>query len=142
MLRAIRAEKSVGSAIASSRLLVCSDWVPPSTAASASIVVRMTLLYGSCSVSDTPDVWQWVRSIFDFSFFAPKPSMIRCQSRRAARSFATSMKKFMPMPKKKLSRGAKASTSSPLAIAARTYSMPSARVKASSCTAVAPASCM
>jgi hypothetical protein len=59
------------------------------------------------TVSETPDVWQWVRSSFDFSVFAPKPSMIRCQSNRAARSFATSMKKFMPMPKKKLSRGAK-----------------------------------
>ncbi len=29
------------------------------------------------------------------------PVMIRCQSSRAARSFATSMKKFMPMAKKK-----------------------------------------
>ena len=64
MLRAMRAEKSVGSAIASSKLLVCSDCVPPSTAASASIVVRMMLLYGSCSVRLTPDVWQCVRSSF------------------------------------------------------------------------------
>ena len=70
MLRAMRAEKSVGSAIASSKLLVCSDWVPPSTAASASIVVRTMLLYGSCSVRLTPDVWQWVRSSFDFSLLA------------------------------------------------------------------------
>ena len=44
VLRAIRAEKSVGSAIASSSALVWSDWVPPSIAAIASIVVRMTLL--------------------------------------------------------------------------------------------------
>jgi len=44
VLRAMRAENSVGSAIASSSALVCSDWVPPNTAAMASIVVRTTLL--------------------------------------------------------------------------------------------------
>ena len=44
VLRAMRAENSVGSAIASSNELVCSDWVPPSTAASASYVVRTMLL--------------------------------------------------------------------------------------------------
>ena len=54
--------------------------------------------------------------------------MIRAHKVRAARSFATSMNRFMPMPKKKLSRGAKSSTSSPSAIATRTYSMPSASV--------------
>jgi len=36
VLRAMRAEKSEGSAIASSSALVCSDCVPPSTAESAS----------------------------------------------------------------------------------------------------------
>src|SRR5262249_1290556 len=50
------------------------------------------------------------------------------QTARAARSFATSMKKFMPMPKKKDSRGAKRSTSSWAARPARTYSTPSASV--------------
>ena len=54
--------------------------------------------------------------------------MMRCHSSRAARSFAASMKKFMPMAKKKLSRPAKASTSMPRASAARTYSRPSASV--------------
>ena len=44
VLRAMRAEKSVGSAMASSSALVCSDCVPPKTAAMASIVVRTTLL--------------------------------------------------------------------------------------------------
>ena len=53
---------------------------------------------------------------------------LRAQSPRAARSLATSMKKFMPMPQKKLMRGAKASTSSPAATPARTYSRPSASV--------------
>ena len=68
--------------------------------------------------------------------------MTLCHSSRAARSLATSMKKFMPMAKKKLSRPANSSTSRPWASAARTYSIPSAMVKASSWVAVAPASCM
>jgi len=142
VLRAIRAEKSVGSASASSSALVCRLCVPPSTAASASTVVRMTLLYGSCSCRLTPEVWQCVRSTLLRSSFAPSASIVRHHSTRAARSLATSMKKFMPMPKKNDSRGAKASMSSPAAIARFAYSLPSAIVKASSCTAVAPASCM
>jgi hypothetical protein len=40
----MRAEKSVGSASASSSALVCSDWVWPCTAAIASTQVRTTLL--------------------------------------------------------------------------------------------------
>ena len=90
VLRAIRALNSVGSAIASSSALVCRLWVPPNTAAIASIVVRTTLLYGSCSVRLQPEVWQCVRSIRLFGLFAPKPVMMRCQSRRAARIFAIS----------------------------------------------------
>ena len=106
------------------------------------MVVRTTLLYGSCSVSDTPEVWQWVRSISDWGFFGSNSLITRCHSTRAARSLATSMKKFMPMAKKNERRPANSSTSRPLARAARTYSRPSAMVKASSCSAVAPASCM
>ena len=49
VLRAILALKGVGSARASSKELVCKDWVPPNTAAMASIVVRTILLYGSWS---------------------------------------------------------------------------------------------
>jgi hypothetical protein len=41
-----RALASVGSASASSKALVCSDWVPPNTAAMASMVVRTTLFRG------------------------------------------------------------------------------------------------
>ncbi len=108
----------------------------------ASTAVRTTLLYGSCSVSDTPEVWQWVRSMSDWGLRGSNWAMTRCHSRRAARSLAISMKKFMPMAKKKLSRPANSSTSRPWASAARTYSRPSAMVKASSCSAVAPASCM
>ncbi len=138
----MRAEKSVGSPSASSNALVCSDCVPPSTAASASMVVRITLLYGSSAVSDTPEVWQCVRNMSDLGFFGSNSLMTRCHRMRAARSLATSMKKSMPMAKKKLRRPAKASTSMPRAMAVRTYSSPSAMVKASSCSAVAPASCM
>ena len=47
---------------------------------------------------------------------------------RAARNFAISMKKFMPIPKKNDSRGANSSTASPRVSAARTYSIPLARV--------------
>ena len=97
MLRAMRAANSVGSAIASSKELVCRLCVPPSTAAIASTVVRTMLLYGSCSVSDTPDVWQCVRSIDEPGFCGSNWLMMRAHSRRAARSLATSMKKFMPM---------------------------------------------
>ena len=42
-------------------------------APSASIVVRITLLYGSCSVRLQPEVWQWVRRAKDFGLVAPKP---------------------------------------------------------------------
>ena len=142
MLRAMRAANSLGSAIASSNELVWRLWVPPSTAASASTVVRTMLLYGSCSVSDTPDVWQCVRSIDDPGFCGSNCPITRDQSRRAARSLATSMKKFMPMAKKNERRPANSSMVRPRARAARTYSRPSAMVNASSCTAVAPASCM
>ena len=90
VLRAIRAENSVGSAIASSSALVCSDWVPPNTAAIASMVVRMTLLYGSCSVNDQPEVWLCVRSIIDFGFLGLNSFMIRHHNRRPARILAIS----------------------------------------------------
>ncbi len=139
----MRAENSVGSASASSKELVCSDWVPPSTAAIASTAVRTMLLYGSWPVRLTPEVWQWVRSMSERGSPGAKCAcMSSAHSRRAALSLAISMKKFMPMAKKNDRRGAKASTSRPPARAARTYSRPSARVKASSCTQVAPASCM
>src|ERR1041385_8991427 len=52
--------------------------------------------------------------------------MSLAQIRRAARSFATSMKKFMPIAQKKERRGAKRSMSSPAFCPARTYSTPSA----------------
>ena len=62
------------------------------TAAIASIDVRTTLLYGSCSVSEYPDVWQCARKRSDFSFFAPNLSLTICAHiLRAARILATSM---------------------------------------------------
>ncbi len=128
MFRAIRAEKSVGSASASSSALVCSDWVCPWVAAIASTQVRVTLLNTSCAVSDQPEVCEWVRSESDLGFCGPNRETSFAHSSRAARSLATSMKKFMPIAQKNDSRGANASTSIPAAIPARRYSTPSARV--------------
>ncbi len=67
VLRAMRAEKSVGNAIASSSALVCKDWVWPWVAAMASTQVRGTLLKTSCAVRDQPEVCEWVRSESDFA---------------------------------------------------------------------------
>ena len=129
VLRAIRAEKSVGSASASSRALVWSDWVWPWVAAIASTAVRTTLLKTSCAASDQPEVWQWALSDSERSSLGANRSRISfAHKSRAARSFATSMKKFMPMPKKKDIRGAKTSTPSPARRPAATYSSPSASV--------------
>ena len=128
VLRAIRAEKSVGSAIASSRALVCSDWVWPWVAAIASMQVRPTLLKTSCAVSDQPLVWLWVRRLSDLGFCGSNSRTSRLHSARAARSLATSMKKFMPIAQKKLSRGANWSIVIPVARPARMYSTPSASV--------------
>mmetsp|Transcript_32342 Transcript_32342/g.70869 ORF Transcript_32342/g.70869 Transcript_32342/m.70869 type:complete len:246 (-) Transcript_32342:928-1665(-) len=144
VLRASDAENSVGRPIASSNEFVCSDCVPPITAAIASTVVRMMLLYGSWAVSDQPEVWQCVRSMSERLFFGLKFFSISvAHRRRAARSFAISMYMFIEMPKKKEMRGAMSSTpTTPVASAARTYSIPSASVNASSSLASAPASCM
>ena len=68
---AISADSSVGRASVSSRALVCSEFVPPRTAASASIAVRTTLFIGCCAVSETPAVWVWNFSHCAFSVFAP-----------------------------------------------------------------------
>ena len=82
-------------------------------------MVRVTLLNTSCAVSDQPEVWQWVRRARDLSDAGANRSTSRDQRSRAARSFATSMKKFMPMAKKNDSRGAKSSTFRPAARPAR-----------------------
>ena len=112
---------SVGSASASSKELVCSDCVPPSTPASASTVVRTTLLSGCCAVSDTPAVCVWKRISHERGLFAPKVSRSsRAQIRRAARYLAISSKKSICALKKKLSRGAKSSTSIPRPICSST----------------------
>ena len=68
---AMRTASSVGSASASSKLFVCSDCVPPSTAASASIAVRTMFTSGCCAVSDTPAVWVWKRISSDRGLRAP-----------------------------------------------------------------------
>jgi hypothetical protein len=68
---AMRTASSVGSASASSKLFVCSDCVPPSTAASASIAVRTMFSSGCCAVSETPAVCAWKRISRLRSSFAP-----------------------------------------------------------------------
>ncbi len=128
MLRAMRAEKSVGSASASSSALVCRDCVCPWVAAMASTHVRATLLNTSCAVSDQPDVCEWVRRDSDLGLEGWNCCTNSAHSRRPARSLATSMKKFMPMAQKNDNRGAKVSMSMPAASPARMYSTPSARV--------------
>src|SRR6185369_6848689 len=85
VLRAIRAEKSVGSASASSRALVCSDWVWPWVAAIASTQVRATLLKTSWAVSDQPDVCEWVRSDSDFELCGSNCATSFAQSRSEER---------------------------------------------------------
>ena len=118
---AIFAARSVGSASASSNEFVCSDCVPPRTAASASHAVRTMLFSGCCAVSVAPPVCVWNRSIALLRSFAPNRSrMIRAHMRRAARNFATSSKKFMWQAKKNESRGANSSTASPASSAACT----------------------
>jgi hypothetical protein len=68
---AISADFADGRASTSSSAFVCSELVPPSTPASASIAVRTTLLSGCCAVSETPAVWVWKRSHCAFSVLAP-----------------------------------------------------------------------
>ena len=68
---ASRTACSVGSASASSNEFVWSDCVPPSTAASASIAVRIRFTSGCCAVSDTPAVCVWKRINQERGFFAP-----------------------------------------------------------------------
>ena len=100
---------------------MCSDCVPPSTPASASIAVRTMLFSGCWAVSDTPAVCMWKRISHDRGSAAPNVSRSsRAQIRRAARYFAISSKKSMWALKKKLSRGAKSSTSSPRSTACST----------------------
>ena len=109
----MRAEKSVGRAMASSREFVCSDWVCPWVAAMASAQVRTTLLYTSWAVSDQPEVCECVRRLIDLLFFGPNWWTSLAHSMRAARILATSMKKLVPMAQKNDRRGANWSTLRP-----------------------------
>ena len=68
---AMRAAFSVGRAIASSIEFVCSDCVPPRTAASASTAVRTMLFSGCCAESEHPAVCVWKRRRQLSGFFAP-----------------------------------------------------------------------
>ena len=111
----------MGSAIASSKELVCSDWVPPSTAASACTVTRTRFTSGCCAVSCTPAVWVWKRSISDLGSCAPNRSRITdAQIRRAARNLATSSSSVVRATKKNDSRGRELVDREPAASAAST----------------------
>jgi hypothetical protein len=97
-------------------------------AAIASMQVRATLLNGSWAVSDQPEVCECVRSERDFALFGSNSATSSLHSSRPARSLATSMKKFIPMPQKNDSRGANLSMSRPASSPALMYSTPSASV--------------
>ena len=83
-----------------------------------------------------------MRRLSDFGFCGSNSRTSRAHSARAARIFATSMKKFIPIAQKNDSRGANWSIVIPVSRPARMYSTPSASVYASSRSAVAPASWM
>ena len=118
---AMRADSRVGRARASSRPLQCSDWVPPSTAASACSATRTMLLSGCCAVSVLPAVWVWKRICCARGSAAPKRlRMMRAHSRRAALNLATSSRKSLWAAKKNDSRRPNESTSRPAARAAST----------------------
>ena len=128
MLRAMRAEKSVGSASASSSALVCSDWVWPCVAAIASIEVRTTLLNGSCAVSDQPEVWQWVRSASDLSILrAEALDELRPEQARRAHLGDLHEEVHADRPEERQPRRELVDVM-PAAIPARIYSTPSASV--------------
>ena len=115
----MRALRSVGSASASSKAFVWIDCAPPQTAESACTATRATLFSGCCAVSVEPPVCAWKRSACARGFVAPKRSrMIRAQSVRAARNFATSWKKWLWALKKNESRSPNSSGESPAATAA------------------------
>ena len=98
---------------------VWSDWQPPRTAASACTVTRTTLFAGCWAVSMEPAVCAWKRSIVERGSRAPNRSrVIRAQSRRAARNFATSSIRSLCALKKNDICGATASTGSPVSRAA------------------------
>ena len=141
---ASRAAFSVGSAMASSKELVCSDWVPPRTAPRPCSATRTRLTSGCWAVSCTPAVWVWKRSICDLGFLAPNSSrMMRAQIRRAARNFATSSSRVVRATKKKDSRGREVVDVAGRRPARRGRTPCAlARVKAISCAGVAPASAM
>ena len=85
MRSAIVAACSLGSASASSKLFVWSDWAPPQTAESACTATRTMLFSGCWAVSVEPPVWAWKRSACAFAVVAPKRSRMICAHRRAGR---------------------------------------------------------
>ena len=115
------AQRSVGSASASSKPFVCRLWAPPQTAESACTATRTMLFSGCWAVSVEPPVWAWKRSICERGVAgAEAVAHDLGPQRRAARNLATSWKKSLWALKKNESRRANASTSSPASTAAWT----------------------
>jgi hypothetical protein len=110
---AIRAAKSEGSAIASSKLLVWRDWVPPEDrrqrlVGGADHVVHRVLLW-----SETPEVWQWVRSMRLSGLLRAEALHDAVPQEAGGAELGGLHEEFMPMAKKNDRRGAKLSTSRP-----------------------------
>ena len=96
-----------------------------------------------CAVSDEPAVKAKIRSFSEAGSFVPYFSRINfAQTRLAARNFAISGKKSMFEERNVKRVGATKSTETPRAIALSKYSRAFANVKATSCTALDPASRM
>jgi hypothetical protein len=111
----------VGRASASSNPFVCSDWVPPVTAAKPCSATRMMLTSGCCAWSVTPPVCVWNRIVCERGSSDPNRSrMIFAHMRRAARNLAISWKTLLWQLKKKARRGANSSIASPRSSAAPT----------------------
>jgi hypothetical protein len=104
----------------------------------ASTVVRTMLLYGSCSVSDTPDVWQCGAQ-------HRRARLLRVELADDARPRGARGAQLRDLHEEvhadgeeERERPANSSMVEPRSSAARTYSRPSAIVNASSCTASRP----
>jgi hypothetical protein len=143
VLRAIRAENSVGSAIASSkrvgvqRLRAAQHRAHRLVGGAHHVVVGVLFLQ-----ADAGGLAMGAQHLGAFGLFAPNSVMIRCQSVPRRAQLGDLHEEVHADGEEEDSRPAKLVHIHARAIAARTYSRPSASVKASSCTRFAPASCM
>ncbi len=123
---------SEGSARASSMLLVCRDCVPPRTAASAWMATRTILFSACCAVRETPAVWVWKRINQELGFLAPKVSRNSLAQMRRAADIWQSPREIIVGVEEMGKPWRKGVDFQAASTAQRTYSKPSARVKANS----------